>query len=151
MSLESSSIRASISWHHYCQNRGFLNSEQGPDTISIAPEKNSTKVFVEDKVSQSSKTTNYDLTSLTDLLSQSVSFSRIDAVIVSSVSGDLTLSPGASNPSSIFMGGTAPGITVPDGGVVLITGSSAIDSTHKNISITSGSSGCEYRIGLLGG
>jgi hypothetical protein len=64
----------------------------------------------------------------------------------------VTLTPGGSNPATLFMGGTSPGIVIPEDGVVICSTNTVVDSTHKNLTVATGaSSGATYQIAILGG
>lgn len=152
MPLDGAAYRASLSWRHTRQNNGFLNATQGPDSIGLSnDDTGADAVFagIETLAASASKT--LDLQSLTSLLSQSINFVDINATMVQIVSGNATLTPGASNPSSLFMGGTTPGIVMPEGSFVISSSSSSVDATHKNVDITAGVNGCKFRIAFLGG
>lgn len=153
MPIDSSSILSAMSWQHYRQNSGFLNTNQGPDTLAFSVETDAAEgIYVESKVLGISSTSSYDLTALTDLLLQPVAFANVIALMVSVSSGSVTMAPGVSNPAALFMGGTSPGIVIPEDGMVICSTSSLVDSTHKNLAIATGaSSGASYQIAILGG
>ena len=153
MPVDSSSILSTISWQHYRQNSGFLNTNQGPDSLSASVESETAEdIYAESKILGLSSTRSYDLTALTDLLLQPLVFTNVLALMVTVSSGSVTLTPGGSNPATLFMGGTSPGIVIPEDGVVICSTSTAVDSTHKNLTIATGaSSGATYQIAILGG
>lgn len=152
MPLSGSSYLAGMGWRHTRQNDGFLNSIQGPDSLaSSSDDTGADAVFAQTKVLAASAKQTYDLKSLTNLLSQSVSFGSVKAMMVISNSGTVTLTPGASNPASLFMGGTGAGINIPEGGFVVSASTSSVDATHKNVDLTAGGSGAQFKIAFLGG
>lgn len=154
MPVDSSSILSTISWQHYRQNGGFLNTNQGPDSLSASVESETPGgVYAETKSLGVSSASSYDLTALTDLLLQPLAFANVLALMVTTSSGSVTLEPGGSNPAALFMGGTSPGIVIPEGGVVICSASAiVVDSTHKNLTVATGaSSGATYQIAILGG
>jgi hypothetical protein len=152
MPLDGSSHLAAMSWRHTRQNDGFLNAIQGPDSLTVGSDDTGADiVFAQTKTLAASAKQTYDLTSLTNLLSQSISFGDVVASMVSVVSGSVTISPGSSNAATLFMGGTTPGINIPEGGFVICASDSSIDATHKNVDLTAGGSGAQFRIAFLGG
>jgi len=152
MPLDGSSHSIAIGWRHTRQNDGFLNVIQGPDSLAVGSDDTGADiVFAQTKTLAASAKQTYDLKSLTNLLSQSISFGDVVASMVSVASGSVTLSPGSSNAAALFMGGTTPGINIPEGGFVICSSSSSIDATHKNVDLTAGGSGTQFRIAFLGG
>jgi len=152
MPLDGAAYRASLSWRHTRQNDGFLNATQGPDSIALSnDETGADAVFAGKTTLAASASKTFNLQSLTSLLSQSINFVDINAAMVQVVSGDAILTPGASNPASLFMGGTSPGIVMPEGSFVIASSTSSVDATHKNVDVTAGISGCQFRVALLGG
>lgn len=152
MPLDGASYLASLSWRHIRQNEGFLNVTQGPSTLSISSDNTgSDAVFAGTTTLAASGSKTFNLQSLTSLMSQNIVFSNIKATMVQVVSGSATLSPGGSNPASIFMGGTNPGIVLPEGSFVIASSASTVDATHKNVDVTAGGSGCQFKVAFLGG
>jgi len=152
MPLDGAAYRASLSWRHTRQNDEFLNATQGPDSVSASnSDTGANAVFAGVSTIAASASKTFDLRSLTSLLSQNISFTSVKAMMVQVTDGTVTLTPGASNPASLFMGGTSPGIVMTDGSFVISSSSSTVDSTHKNVDMTASSSGCKFRISILGG
>ncbi len=153
MPVDSSSILSNISWQHYRQNSGFLDTNQGPDSLSASVESETAEdIYAESKILGLSSTRSYDLTALTDLLLQPLVFTNVLALMVTVSSGSVTMTPGGSNPATRFMGGTSPGIVIPEDGAVICSTNTVVDSTHKNLTIATGaSSGATYQIAILGG
>lgn len=152
MPLEGASYLAGISWRHTRQNEGFLNVVQGPASLSISnSETDSDAVYAGISALAASKSKTFNLQSLTSLMSQNINFSNIKATMVQIVSGSATLSPGATNPASLFMGGSGAGIVMPEGSFVIASSASTVDATHKNVDVTAGSTGCQFKVAFLGG
>ena len=125
---------------------------QGPAALSVSNDSTgSDAVFAGTETLAASKSKTFDLQSLTSLMSQNITFSDIKATMMQVVSGGATLSPGASTPASIFMGGLSPGIVLPEGSFVIASSVSSVDATHKNVDVTAGASGCQFKIAFLGG
>jgi len=98
-----------------------------------------------------------DLTSLTNLVGESVDFISALALIVIPSGSECTIQPGASNPLQWFFGGTTQSVVVPDGGFFAFsmkpTGTGeAVDSTHKNLKFTnSGATPLSLDVVIVGG
>lgn len=152
MPADSSSILMAMSWQHFRQNSGFLNTSQGPDSLAFSVELDDAEdAFAETRILGASSSVNYDLKSLTDLLLQPLEFTNVLATMVSVSSGSVTMTPGATNPASLFMGGTSPGIVIPEGGALICSTGSVVDSTHKTLTLTAGASGAVFQMAILGG
>lgn len=152
MSLDGASYRVSMDWRQTRQNAGFLNSVHGPDLISASSDDTEADaVFAQESTLAASAKQTFNLQSLTSLLSQAINFVDVRAMMVSSIDGDVTISPGSSDPAGLFLSGAGAGINIPSGGFCLSASTSTIDATHKNVDLTAGSSGAQFRIAFLGG
>lgn len=152
MPLEGASYRSALSWRHTRQNDGFLNVVQGPDSISVSSDDTGADaVFAGVSTLAASASKTFNLQSLTNLLSQSINFADVRATMIQAINGTVTITPGASNPASLFLSGTTTGIVLTEGSFVISSFVSTVDATHKNVDLTAGATGCQFRVAILGG
>lgn len=76
-----------------------------------------------------------DLTTLTNLVYETVVFTKAEGIMIRPFGGSIVLEPGPTNGLTWFLSGTTPTVTIPDGGCFMycegLTGGHTVDSTHK--------------------
>lgn len=148
MALDSIGISATVSWALSRAVTGFADVTQGPDSLSFSSNSLSTatwtEIFAAEYTLAAAGTQVVDLRTFTDLVGNSVTGTKAMALMLS-VSGAATdwlnVKPNSSNGLQWFFGGTAEGVSVPGGGVILFSegaGSSGttVDATHKQLLLT---------------
>lgn len=141
-------------------NTGFANTTVSNTSIPFSLTGLNVSTFNQAFAAQyaitSSGSQTIDLTSLTNLVSESFSFGHALTIIVTTTGGQITLSPGASNPLTWFFGGTSPTITITAGGMFCysepVTGpGTVVSSSHKTLTLTNnGGTTSTVTIGILG-
>lgn len=86
-------------------------------------------------------TTTYDLSGFEDLLNNNQSMVHALGIFIMPTGADVVLSPGASNPLTWFFGGSTQSITIPNGGIFLLSNpynasGQIVDGTHKTLKLT---------------
>jgi hypothetical protein len=151
MPLTQVSLNNTLSFTLSGTTNGFPVSA-GPDNIASNLQGINTttwnQLFAQTYSITASGTQAFDLTSFTNLISESVTLMHA-LVLVIQVTGTnavVTLGPSASNGLVWFFGGTSPTIAVPNGGFFAYSLGAAstgqvIDSTHKSMTLTNTGSG----------
>lgn len=158
MSVDISGVVGEINWSQSKTNDLFVKTKQGPDKISGSLTPSTTiynRIYAVSGTLAASASTTIDLQGVTDYLAQSLTLTKIVAIMVKATTTDMIYSPGASNGLTWFLGGTTPTITIRAGGFFLIGDGSAftVSGTAKTIKITnaSGSLSGTYELALIGG
>jgi len=145
MSLSKASVQSQISWTQQSSTSGFVKTQQGPDKVlkstpvSIA---SLNEIYVYKGTLAISGTLTIDLRAVTNLLNESVVFTGVHKLFLSTSAANITMTPGASNGLVWFYTGTAPVLTVKAGGGITLDdgGLTVVDATHKTLTITNLSS-----------
>ena len=150
MPLTQLGLNANLSWILRKSNTGFGETTEGPDSLNFningVDVSTWNQLFTGRYSIAASGTQNIDLTSFTNLLNESVTFAHVLCMEIRTVGGQITLSPGASNPFSWGFGTTGgsgspvANWTINNGGVFLVceptSGGIVVNSSHKNILLT---------------
>ena len=145
MSLSKASVQAQISWTQQSSTSGFVKTQQGPDKVlkstpvAIAA---LNEIYVYKGTLAVSGTLTIDLRAVTNLLNESVVFTGVQKLFLSTSATNITMTPGASNGLVWFYTGTSPVLTIKSGGAVTLDDGAVtvVDATHKTLTITNLSS-----------
>jgi hypothetical protein len=157
MALTTSVITGKIQWSQIKTNTGFANTRQGPDAIasSITPPVNTiNEIFCETRTLAAAASHTYNLQALTNFFGEAILFTKVRALHLSTTGGQITLSPGAADPLTWFMGGTNPTLTLPNGSFITIGmgTNTTVSGSAKTLTIeNTGNTSATYQITLVGG
>jgi hypothetical protein len=157
MSLTAAQIAASVTWATSKTITGFASTKQDQQSIGNTITYDVTtfnQEFAAQYTIAAAGTRTIDLTSFTNALGESVTLSKVAAIIVVASGSSVKVEPGASNPLTWFFGGTTPSITVPSGGEFLFAQGTAqtVNSTYKTLLFTNtGGSTLTLTVVIIGG
>lgn len=115
MALTASAL-AQVGWTYTKTNTGFVDSQQGPDSLStLFGFTDSDTVYVKQQTLSGSGTTTYDLTALTDFFGDSFAFSKVQGIIITCTSGQVTAFGAASNAFQMFLADPTDKVTIKSG------------------------------------
>lgn len=86
-------------------------------------------------------TTTYDLFDFEDLLNNDQVMGHSLGIFIMPTGADVVLTPGASFPLTWFFGGSTQSITIPNGGIFLLSNpysatGQVVDATHRTLKLT---------------
>ena len=160
MSLTYLSSLNYLNWQQQQANPGFTATVQGPDTFqySLTPVIEDTglnTIFAKQDTLAPLVSTTFDLTNLTDLLNQPLTFTRAYMFQIYTSATDLQITPGASNPLQWFFMDISDGILVKANSNFMYNSlyPFTVDASNKNITIfnTSATTSTTYTIAIVGG
>jgi hypothetical protein len=142
MALQFAQTSGSISWQLTQSNTPFIQSSQGPDSVSngfawtTGAGFATTAIALNLTIAVSSNTT-IDLQAQVDLLNQAQVLTKVYAIEILPSGSDCVLSPAATDPATWFFGSATDTITVKDGGLFILanTTSTAVTASTKNIKL----------------
>ena len=156
-------FNSSLSWQLQVALTPFQPLNQGMDNIGFnAANVDITvinQIFVESFTLAGSATQTLDMTSLTNLVGESVDFSAVYLISVTNggtTDGNLLIQPGASNPLVWFFNGSSQGINLQNGdGFSLMNNLSGsgytVSSTVKTLLFTNtGANSTTFELGIVG-
>jgi len=160
MSLTSLSCNAQVGWSlENSTVTGFSTAKESDSLqwgLALANLTTVNQVYVTKLTLAASAASTINLTSLSNLVSESFSFGHVLGLIVLPTGAGVTVEPGASSGLPWMLGGTTPTITVNAGGLWVwsdpSTPGTTVDGTHKNITITnlSGSATAIVKLAIFG-
>ncbi len=160
MALNSASTSMSLSWAQELATSGYNPVTQGPDSLSlsISPALTGSNpanvLYTETRTLSASGSYTYDFNngSLSTLLGQALTMTRVFSIAISCSSGTIVYQPGATNGLEWFLGGTSPTITIPAGAGFLFSTPThqVVSGTDKTITVSS-AAGATYKIAIIGG
>lgn len=111
------------------------------------------QVYVAELIIPTSTTTTLDLTSLMNLVNESINFTKLLFLFAIPSGTDLNVAPGGSNGLQIF-GGSSRSVDVPENGALFWGGDPAgtgktVDSTHKNLAFQNLGGGPDLSVDLI--
>lgn len=86
-------------------------------------------------------TTTFDLFSFEDLLNNNQAMGHSLGIFIMPTGADVVLQPGASLPLTWFFGGSTQTVTIPNGGIFLLSNpynatGQVVDATHRTLKLT---------------
>lgn len=157
MSVDISTVVGQITWTQSKTNTGYAKTKQGPDQLSVSLTPDTTtynRIYSTTGTLAASASVTIDLQSVTDLLGQSLTLTKIIAIQMSATDSTMKYEPGASNGLSWFLSGTSPAISVRAGGFFLVGDGTfgVVSGSAKTITITNtGAVSGTYELALIGG
>lgn len=160
MSLTYLSSLNYLNWQQQQTNTGFSVTVQGPDTFqySLTPAIENTglnNIFCEQDTLGPLVSKTFDLTNLTDLLNQPLTFTRAYMLQIYTQDTDIQVTPGGTNPCQWFFMDASDGILVKANSNFMYNSlyPFTVDNTHKNLTIfnTSATTTTTYKIAIVGG
>ena len=144
MAVTQLGLNINLSWLMAVANVYGTNTTEGPDNINFSLSgvdvTTYNQLYACTYTIAASGSQTIDLTSLTNLVSESFGFGHVLAMVIKTSGSPITLSPGASNGFVYNFGGTSPTWTVANGGVFAVsestTGGVAVTSSYKTITLT---------------
>jgi hypothetical protein len=161
MPLQNVNLTVNLPWTQSATIAGgFQPVTQGPDSqnfslfnINVATYN---QLYTASYTLAASATQTIDLTSLTNLVGESIDYTQALSILVLPVGSQCTLKPGATNPLTWFFGGSTQSIIIPDSGMFAFscpaTGSGAtVSGTAKTLElINSGATSLVVDITIIG-